>query len=158
MWRGKRFRCALGAGGVSPAKREGDGATPIGAFPLRRVFYRPDRLELPEIQLPSIPLAPDLGWCDDPNSADYNHLVTLPHPDRHETLWRDDGLYDVIVEVGYNDTPVVAGYGSAIFVHIAKPDFEETEGCIAFRRANLVEILTGLPIGAMIHIGGVNEK
>ncbi len=151
-WRDKQFRCALGAGGVSAAKREGDGATPIGTFPLRRVFYWPDRLEPPVTSLPVMPLTPGLGWCDDPASADYNRLIILPHPARHEKLWRDDGLYDLIVEIGYNDDPVVAGRGSAIFIHIAKPDFAGTEGCIAFARADLLEILAGLPPNGRIEI------
>jgi L,D-peptidoglycan transpeptidase YkuD (ErfK/YbiS/YcfS/YnhG family) len=151
-WRGKRYPCALGVGGVSTVKREGDSATPIGSFPLRRVFYRPDRLDPPETSLPVMPLTPGLGWCDDPGSTDYNRLITLPHPARHETLWREDGLYDLIVEIGYNDDPVVAGRGSAIFMHIAKPDYAGTEGCAAFARADLLEILTGLSLDARIEI------
>ncbi len=151
-WRGKRYRCALGAAGVLRSKQEGDSATPIGAFPLRRLFYRPDRLEPPATSLPVMPLTPDLGWCDDPESADYNQLVTLPHPARHEKLWRDDGLYDLIVVIGYNDNPAVAGHGSAIFMHIAKPDYAGTEGCVAFARDDILEILTGLSPETRIEI------
>lgn len=73
---GKRaLRCALGPAGRSAAKREGDGATPVGRFPLRRVLYRADRLPLPETGLPVQALDPGDGWCDDPADAAYNRPV-----------------------------------------------------------------------------------
>src|ERR1051326_1852856 len=40
---GKEFRCALGRAGILENKHEGDGATPAGDFPLREVYFRPDR-------------------------------------------------------------------------------------------------------------------
>jgi len=140
-WRDGTFTCALGRSGISTDKREGDGATPVGRFALRRVMYRPDRLEAPVTALPLHPLAPDDGWCDDPAHAAYNRPVKRPFSASHEALWRDDGLYDVIVELGYNDDPVVVGKGSAIFMHVAQPDFAPTEGCVALSRENLLSIL-----------------
>ncbi len=136
-----QFRCALGRGGVSADKREGDGATPVARMKLRRVFYRPDRVTALVTALPSRALTPNDGWCDDPASPDYNRLVHLPHPARHEQLWRDSRVYDVIVELGWNDDPVVANRGSAIFLHIAQQDYSPTEGCVALVLDDLLVLL-----------------
>lgn len=137
----RRWRCALGTGGVRADKREGDGATPAGTWPLGRVFYRADRIAPPDTPLALTPLHPDMGWCDDSAHADYNTLITCPHPARHERMWRDDAVYDVIVELLYNTDPVQPGRGSAIFMHVAKPDYSPTEGCIALRRDDLLDLL-----------------
>lgn len=137
-WRGKRYRCALGRGGVTANKREGDGATPAGSFPLRRVLYRPDRLPRPATGLPARRLRPQDGWCDDPDDPNYNRQVRLPYRAHCERLWRDDALYDLIVVLGYNDAPVVPGRGSAIFLHVAHPDYAPTEGCVALARDDLL--------------------
>jgi L,D-peptidoglycan transpeptidase YkuD (ErfK/YbiS/YcfS/YnhG family) len=133
--------CALGRGGVRADKREGDGATPLGAFALRRLWYRADRLEAPATRLPMRIIGRGDGWCDDPAAAEYNRPVSLPHAARHERLWRDDALYDLIVELGYNDGPIVPGAGSAIFLHVARPDYGPTEGCVAVARADLLRLL-----------------
>jgi L,D-peptidoglycan transpeptidase YkuD (ErfK/YbiS/YcfS/YnhG family) len=142
-WEGRAYRCALGRSGVRVDKREGDGATPAGRFPLRRVLYRPDRLSAPTTPLPATPLTPDDGWCDDPADPQYNRPVRLPYAGRHEELWRADALYDVIVVVGHNDAPVIAGMGSAIFMHVASADYRPTEGCVALARQDLLDILAG---------------
>jgi L,D-peptidoglycan transpeptidase YkuD (ErfK/YbiS/YcfS/YnhG family) len=141
MWRGRSVRCTLGRSGLTLGKREGDGATPIGCWPLRRVLFRPDRVAAPETRLPTAPLRPEDGWCDDPGHADYNRPVTLPHPARCEELWRADGVYDVIVVLGHNDDPPVAGLGSAIFLHVARPAYEPTEGCVALALPDLLALL-----------------
>ncbi len=133
--------CWLGRGGASSAKQEGDGATPAGTHPLRRVMYRPDRLERPETGLPVLPLKPALGWCDDPASPAYNRLIRKPYRLSHEDLWRDDHLYDLIVEVAYNDAPPVSGKGSAIFIHLSGPIGAPTEGCVALRKPHLLRAL-----------------
>lgn len=116
-------------------------ATPAGAFPLRRVMYRADKLVLPKIKLQTLEITPELGWCDDPNDSSYNRLVRLPFLARHEKLWRDDGLYDLIAEVGYNDDPVTPGKGSAIFMHVAANDYQPTAGCVALARNDLLQML-----------------
>ncbi|GGF32355.1 hypothetical protein GCM10011611_43200 [Aliidongia dinghuensis] len=135
-------RCALGRGGLSADKREGDGATPIGAWPLRRLLYRPDRLEPPPTGLPVTPIAATDGWCDAPGDPNYNLPVVLPYPASTEALWREDTVYDLIVPLGYNDTPVVSGRGSAIFLHLARDGYLPTEGCVALARADLLAYLT----------------
>lgn len=138
---GQSWRCALGKGGRTTAKREGDGATPVGRWPLRRVLYRPDRVAAPRTDLPVTPIDPADGWCDDPGHADYNRPVRLPHDGRHEVLWRDDDVYDVVVILGHNDSPPVAGAGSAIFLHVARPAYEPTEGCVALALPDLLTVL-----------------
>lgn len=138
---GKRYRCALGRGGVGNKAGEGDGVTPVGIFPLRRLFYRGDRLDEPATGLPCLALRPDHGWCDAPEDPHYNRLVQRPFAASHEHMWRDDALYDLVVELGYNDDPVLPGRGSAIFMHVARPDYADTEGCVALARPDLLEVL-----------------
>ncbi|HWT08720.1 MAG TPA: L,D-transpeptidase family protein [Roseomonas sp.] len=140
-FRGETLRCALGAGGISAAKREGDGATPTGLLPIRRILWRADRGPRPATSLPAEPIAPDDGWCDDPADAAYNTAIRLPHPARHERLWRDDAVYDVIGVLGWNDAPVQRGRGSAIFLHVARPGLAPTEGCVALPKAELLRLL-----------------
>jgi len=141
LLRGEAFRAALGRGGVRADKSEDDGATPAGILPLRRVLYRADRGRAPACAVPVELLAPDDGWCDDTDHADYNRMVRLPHPARHERLWREDAVYDVIGVLGWNDSPVARARGSAIFLHIARPDFSPTEGCIALPESVLRQVL-----------------
>lgn len=139
--RGQVLRAALGRGGIRADKREGDGATPVGMLALRRVLYRADRGPTPRCAVPVEPIAPDDGWCDDPADTAYNRPVTLPYSARHEVLWRGDAVYDVIGVLGWNDAPVVPGRGSAIFLHVARPDYAPTEGCIALDAADLRMVL-----------------
>lgn len=148
----RRFACALGRSGVTAAKREGDGATPAGIYTLRRVMYRPDRLDPPSTGLPVSPLGPDMGWCDDPAHADYNRPVRLPHPASCETLWRDDPVYDLVVVLGHNDDRPVPGAGSAIFMHLRRDDGGPTEGCVALALADLLTVLAECGPGDEIYI------
>jgi L,D-peptidoglycan transpeptidase YkuD (ErfK/YbiS/YcfS/YnhG family) len=133
-------RAALGRAGVRSDKNEGDGATPVGVMPLRRVLFRADRVAAPVTGVPREPIAPDDGWCDDPTHPDYNRMIRLPHPARHEELWRSDALYDVIGVLGWNDAPVVRNRGSAIFLHVARPDYAPTDGCIALAQPDLLAL------------------
>ena len=138
---GRNFPCAIGRGGITADKREGDGATPAGAFALRRVLYRAGRLPRPFTRLTVTPIGPRDGWCDAPGRPDNNCQVRLPIGARAERLARADPVYDIIVVLGYNDEPVIDAMGSAIFMHIAKPNFAPTAGCIALRRKDLQAIL-----------------
>ena len=131
------YRAAIGRGGRVAHKQEGDGATPLGVLPLRRVLYRADRVARPRCAVPAMPLAPHDGWCDDPADAAYNRPVRLPYAARHEELWRSDPVYDIIGVLGWNDEKVVRGQGSAIFLHVARSDYAPTEGCIALALPDL---------------------
>jgi len=130
---GQRVQAALGRGGSLPEhlKREGDGATPLGQYNLRMVMYRVDRIKTPETALVARALRPDDGWCDEPKDPAYNRLVRRPYPTSCETLFREDGLYDLILVLGHNDSPPKPGLGSAIFLHCKRGNYEPTEGCVA---------------------------
>jgi L,D-peptidoglycan transpeptidase YkuD (ErfK/YbiS/YcfS/YnhG family) len=147
------FPCALGRAGMRVRKREGDGATPAGAWRLRCVLYRPDRVLRPRTVLPIRPLRLEDGWCDTPGDRNYNRLVRHPYPASAERLWRADGLYDVLVVLDYNASPRVRGKGSAIFLHVARSDYAPTEGCIALARGHLVRLLERLGGGAAVRVG-----
>ncbi len=140
----KNYRCALGRAGVADAaqKREGDGATPTGCYPLRAVYYRADRIAKPNTKLTLFEIKPDDGWCDAPDDPNYNRLVELPYAASHENLWRNDNRYDVIVVLGHNDDPVVSGAGSCIFWHVAEESYAPTAGCVAMPRDELLQILS----------------
>lgn len=150
----QRYRCVLGSGGIVTDKREGDGGTPVGTWPLRRLLYRPDREEAPACILPVETIRPQDGWCDDPAHADYNRPVTLPFGVSHEEMWRDDHLYDLVVVVGHNDDPPVPGAGSAIFLHLARPDWGPTAGCVAFTREDFLEILGTITADSRLIVEG----
>lgn len=141
-WPSGEARGAVGAGGVRPNKKEGDKATPTGTFSLPFGMYRPDRIKLPNTDLPMTPLREAHAWVDDPNDPKYNQLVELPYPAHTEKLWRTDGIYDLLVVVGYNMNPTQPGAGSAIFLHIARPNFAATEGCVAVSRSVLLKLVT----------------
>jgi L,D-peptidoglycan transpeptidase YkuD (ErfK/YbiS/YcfS/YnhG family) len=152
-WGAGKRRAAIGPGGIAVKTGEGDGITPRGSFPIREVFYRPDRVKNLQIALPLHKIARDDGWCDAPDDPNYNRLVKLPYPASAEILWREDHLYDVVAVIGFNDDPVMPGKGSAIFLHYAKPDFSATHGCVALKREDLVEALEQLVPGDTIVIG-----
>ncbi len=128
---GSVFACALGRGGISAFKREGDGATPLAAMRLRTGFFRPDGRIRRISRLPLVAIGRDLGWCDAAADRNYNRPVRLPYPASHEKMWRDDRLYDVCVVLDWNVSVRRRGRGSAIFLHLARPGFTPTEGCVA---------------------------
>ncbi|HEV2302058.1 MAG TPA: L,D-transpeptidase family protein [Stellaceae bacterium] len=151
-WRKRRFRCALGRAGVLAEKREGDGGTPAGLWPMRDVWFRADRLAMPATHLPCRALDPADGWCDDPADPFYNRHVRLPYPASCERLWREDRLYDLIVPLGYNDDPVIPGRGSAIFLHVARADVAPTAGCVGLALADLLVVLREAEPGATVRV------
>lgn len=150
----RRVRCALGPAGViaGDRKREGDGASPAGVWPIRRVLYRPDRGPPPASAFQVQAMSKDDGWCDDPADAAYNQPVRLPYGASAESLWRDDGIYDIVVILGHNDDPPVPGLGSAIFLHLARPGYSPTQGCVAVARADLEELLGHARPGDVVEI------
>jgi L,D-peptidoglycan transpeptidase YkuD (ErfK/YbiS/YcfS/YnhG family) len=146
--------CTIGRSGACPAaaKREGDGFTPLGRWPLRGALVRRDRVPPLALALPWRRIDPADGWSDDPRDPAYNRPVRHPHSHSAERLWRDDGAYDVIVPLGYNDAPPSAGAGSAIFLHCT--DFARpTEGCVAIAREALLELLPRLTTAEIVEIG-----
>ena len=152
----RQVRCALGRGGVKPAaaKREGDGASPAGIWPMRRVLWRADRLARPVTALPLAAIAETDGWCDASGDPAYNRPVRLPDPASAERLWLAEAVYDVIVVLGHNDAPPVPGLGSAIFLHVAKPDYAPTAGCVALALEDLLQVLALAEPGDAVEIRG----
>ena len=144
--------CALGRGGIVRSKREGDGGTPAGTWPLRRVLYRADRLRPPVTALPLAAIAPDDGWCDASGHPEYNRPVRHPFPASAERLWREDHVYDLLVPLGYNDAPVRPGAGSAIFFHLAREGYAPTEGCVAIALQDMRAILAAVSPGTVMQI------
>ena len=155
-WTGRDFERvpgnALPAAAVNGMTPEGDGITPLGVFDLREVFYRADRILKPRLALALRAIEKDDGWCDAPDDPNYNRLVKLPYPASAETLWREDHLYDLVAVMGFNDDPVVAGRGSAIFLHLARPDYLPTAGCVALAHADLVAALEQFRPGDKIRL------
>ena len=150
IYKDKEFKAALGKNGITLNKKEGDGATPMGCFPIRKIFYRADRINKPETILQTQVLMKDDGWCDDPKDRNYNKHIKLPYPASAENLWREDNLYDIIVELGYNDDPPIPGKGSAIFMHVARENYSPTDGCIALNLNNLLEILKNIDKNTLV--------
>ncbi|MGE0232784.1 MAG: L,D-transpeptidase [Flavobacteriaceae bacterium] len=148
------FPCALGRSGLTQTKREGDGATPVATLPLRALHYRPDRLYRPVTGLPVRAIRPFDGWCDSPGHPLYNRLVRHPFPASAERMWRDDRLYDCVVELGWNDDPVLPGRGSAIFLHICREGFHPTEGCVAVEPPTMARLLPRLSTETVMIIEG----
>jgi L,D-peptidoglycan transpeptidase YkuD (ErfK/YbiS/YcfS/YnhG family) len=149
---GRIMRCALGRGGRTARKREGDGATPIGLFRLGPVLYRADRGRRPLTALPVRAIRRTDGWCDAPGDRNYNRAVHLPYPASAETMWRGDHLYDLVVVLDYNVSPRRRGVGSAIFMHIAEPGYAPTAGCIALASRDLRLLLARLGRRASLRV------
>jgi len=149
-----RIRCALGRSGLTRTKREGDGATPVGRWSVLGLMYRPDRVRRPIAPLPVTAIRPRDGWCDAPGDLRYNRPVPLPYPASHERLWREDALYDVVLDLAYNRGPIRPGRGSAIFLHQARPDLGPTEGCIAVPAPAMARLLPRIGPRTTIDVAG----
>lgn len=136
------WRAAVGGSGIAQKRVEGDGISPIGCWPIRRVLYRADKLAAAPVSVfPTAIIAEDDGWCDAPDHRDYNRPVKRPFSASHEEMWRKDDLYDIVVVLGQNDDPVVPGAGSAIFLHVASEGYGPTAGCATLNRADLLAFL-----------------
>lgn len=155
------LRCGLGRTGMTSRKREGDGATPIGRWPIVGVLYRPDRIrgfQLSSVKRMGRPVDPMDGWCDASSDRNYNRPVRHPYPESAERIWRDDNLYDVIIVLGHNQRPRVRGGGSAIFLHLAREladgSIGPTAGCVSLRRRDLAVVLGMLRRSSAVHVIG----
>jgi L,D-peptidoglycan transpeptidase YkuD (ErfK/YbiS/YcfS/YnhG family) len=144
---------ALGRGGVKANKREGDGATPRGVFRLRRLWWRADRHPRPPTRLPTRRIRGDDGWCEDPDDRHYNQPVVVPKNSKADRLARTDRLYDFVIELDHNTRPRVAGRGSAVYIHVARPGFAPTAGCVALTMPALRQLLRQVGPGTRIAIG-----
>jgi len=137
-----RFRCALGKAGIGKKKKEGDNITPKGLYKIVKIYYRKDRIKKVSSKFKLIKITKNIGWCDDPNSEKYNQIINLPTKYSYEKLYRKDNVYDLILVLNYNMNPVIKNKGSAIFIHIAKREYQQTQGCIALKKDNLLKLIS----------------
>lgn len=147
---GRRLPCAIGRGGISATKREGDGATPLADMQIVGGFYRPDRMARPARWLR--PIGPRDLWSDASGDAAYNSHVRAPYTPSHERLRRADRLYDVVLVLDWNLTPALPGKGSAIFIHIWRKPRHPTEGCVAFSPADMDWLLRHIGPGTRVSV------
>jgi len=141
---GLAIPAVLGRTGIRADKREGDGATPRGRFRLIRLWWRADRSARPRTLLPVRRIAPDLAWSEDPRDRRYNRPFRRSASEPGDRLWRDDHLYDLIIELDHNTCPRIAGRGSAVFLHVARPARSPTAGCVALAASDLRRLLARL--------------
>jgi L,D-peptidoglycan transpeptidase YkuD (ErfK/YbiS/YcfS/YnhG family) len=137
-----RFRCALGKAGIGKKKKEGDNITPKGLYKIVKIYYRKDRIKKISSKFKLIKITKNIGWCDDPNSEKYNKIVNLPTKYSYEKLYRKDNVYDLILVLNYNMSPVIKNKGSAIFIHITKKKYQPTQGCVALKKNNLLKLIS----------------
>ena len=148
-----KFQCSIGRSGFSENKKEGDGFTPVGTFYIDNIYYRADKIENLNTKIKKIIINESDGWCDDPIQKKYNQLIQFPCNFSAEKLYRDDSLYDLVCVLNYNNNPIIPGLGSAIFIHIAKDDYEPTEGCVALKQADLLYLLSLIDYNTKIILG-----
>ena len=147
-----KFRCSLGKAGIKKKKKEGDQVTPKGIFKVIKIYYRKDKIKKIINPIKKIQIKKNMGWCDDPKSDLYNQQIKLPNKFSYEKLYRKDGLYDIILVLNYNTSPIVKKKGSAIFIHIAKRKFKPTEGCIGLKKNDLIKLLKKIKKNTKIKI------
>ena len=147
-----KFKCALGKAGIGKKKREGDNVTPTGTFKIVKIYYRSDRVKKISSKLRLIEITKNMGWCDDPNSENYNKLINLPSKYSHEKLFKKNNIYNVIVVLNYNMKPIIKNKGSAIFIHVAKNNYQPTQGCIALKKIDLLKLLSKISKNIKIKI------
>lgn len=148
----RTFPVALGRGGIKVNKREGDGGTPAGRFKLLRIWWRADRVSRPRTGLPIRRITERDGWCEDPRDRNYNRPVELSPGSSADRLWREDHLYDLIIELDHNTRPRIPFRGSAVFIHFARKDFTPTAGCVALKRGDLQKLLSYIARDCWIEI------
>ena len=150
-----KVKCAIGKKGIGYKKKEGDLITPKGQFKIKLILYRKDRVKL-KTKLRKIAIQKNMVWCDDPKSQNYNQLVKLPFNFRHEKLYKKENIYDIVLVLNYNMSPIIKNKGSAIFIHVSKKNYKKTEGCIALNKIHLIKILKELKNNTAVKI--VDQK
>ena len=147
-----KAKCSIGKRGIGLKKKEGDLITPKGKYKIKYILYRKDRIGKIQSKVKKIIIKKDMGWCDDPNSKQYNKLVKLPSDYKHEKLYKNENIYDIILVLNYNMKPIVKNKGSAIFIHVAKNNYRKTEGCVAIKKKHLLKITKELEKNTMVVI------
>ena len=147
-----KLKCSIGKSGIKKIKKEGDLATPKGLFNLGSLYYRKDKNKTLEVKLNKKEIKKDMGWCDDIKSKKYNKEIKFPFKYGAEKLYRRDRLYDIFINIEYNNHPTVKKKGSAIFLHLATKKYKPTKGCVAVSKKDLLKILPYIERETKIHI------
>jgi L,D-peptidoglycan transpeptidase YkuD (ErfK/YbiS/YcfS/YnhG family) len=137
-----KIKCAIGKRGITSKKKEGDNKTPKGIYLFKSLFYRKDRISKINSVLKKKIIKKNMGWCDDTDSQYYNKLIKFPFDCSAEKLWLRQNIYDLVVVINYNLKPVMKNKGSAIFLHIAKRNYDPTKGCIAIKKKDLILLVS----------------
>jgi L,D-peptidoglycan transpeptidase YkuD (ErfK/YbiS/YcfS/YnhG family) len=155
LWYKKNsYKCAYGENGFIKSKKEGDGCTPIGVFEINKLFIRADRIKKIHTKMMQIPILKNMAWEDNPKKKNYNKLIKLKNLSHDEHLYRRDNLYDLILVIEYNTKKIIKKKGSAIFIHIAKPKYKATQGCIALKKKDFLNLLGRIKAKEKIKIMG----
>ena len=151
-----KAKCAIGKRGIGNKKKEGDLITPKGIYKVKYVLYRKDRVKKIKTKLKKIVIKKNMGWCDDVRSDKYNKLIKLPFNYSHEKLYKKENIYDIILVLNYNMSPIIKNKGSAIFIHVSKKNYKKTKGCVALKKIQILKILKELKNNTVIKI--VDQK
>ena len=141
LYKGYKLKCCIGKSGLTTRKKEGDLATPKGLFKLGLLYYRKDRIKTLKCKLKKKVIKKNMGWCDDVKSKKYNKEISFPFKYRAEKLYRIDRIYDIFINIKYNQSPVIRNKGSAIFLHLSTKNYKPTNGCVAIQQKDFLKIL-----------------
>ncbi len=147
-----KAKCAIGKRGIGNKKKEGDLITPKGIYKVKYVLYRKDRVKKIKTKIKKIIIRKNMGWCDDVRSSQYNKLIKLPSNYSNEKLYKKENIYDIILVLNFNMSPIIKNKGSAIFIHVSKRNYKKTEGCIALKKMHLVKVLKEIKKNTLVKI------
>ena len=147
-----KAKCAIGKRGIGYKRKEGDLITPKGKYKIKYILYRKDRVKKIKSKIKKIEIKKDMGWCDDPRSRDYNKIIKLPTSYSFEKLHKKENIYDVILVLNYNMSPIIKNKGSAIFIHAASKNYKKTKGCVAIKKTSLIKIVKELNKNTQVKI------
>ncbi len=152
IYKNYKAKCALGKRGIGYKRKEGDLITPKGRYRIKYILYRKDRIKKIQAKIKKIVIKKNMGWCDDPKSKDYNKLIKLPSSYSYEKLYKKEQTYDIIIVLNYNMNPIIKNRGSAIFIHISRKNYKKTEGCIALKKIDLLNIIQQIKKNTVVKI------
>ena len=147
-----KAKCAIGKRGIGLKRKEGDLITPEGNYKIKYILFRKDRIKNIKSKVKKIEIKKNMGWCDDPQSKEYNKIVKLPSIYSHEKLYKKENIYDIIIVLNYNMHPIIKNKGSAIFIHVAKKNYKKTAGCVAVEKKRLLKIIKELKKNTEVRI------
>jgi len=147
-----KAKCAIGKRGIGLKRKEGDLITPKGDYKIKYILFRKDRIKNIKSKVKKIEIKKNMGWCDDPQSKEYNKIVKLPSVYSHEKLYKKENIYDIIIVLNYNMHPIIKNKGSAIFIHVAKKNYKKTAGCVAVEKKQLLKIIKELKKNTEVRI------